>query len=70
MGTKKAAHADRSAKIGMWSTIADAVQSGWGPTSRLLVVLVVLGTVVAGSAMVTGDSELATIIRTLLVRQS
>lgn len=50
----------------MWSTIADAVQSGWGSTARLLVILVMLGAILTGAAMATGESELMGLVRTLL----
>lgn len=66
MGTSKAPRPDTQIKAGMWSTIADAVQSGWGSTARLLVILVMLGAILTGAAMATGESELMGLVRTLL----
>lgn len=66
MKTNKATRPDSQIKTGMWSTIADAVQSGWGSTARLLLILVMLGAIVTGAAMATGDSELVGLVRTFL----
>lgn len=66
MGTSNAPRPDPQIKAGMWSTIAAAVQSGWGSTVRLLLILVTLGAVVTGAAMASGDSELAGLVRTLV----
>lgn len=66
MGTSKAPRPDTQIKAGMWSTIADAVQSGWGSTARLLVILLMLGAMLTGAAMATGESELVGLVRTLL----
>lgn len=65
MGTNKAPRSDRQVKVGMWSTIADAVQSGWGSTARLLIILVMLGAILTSAAMATGESELVGLVRTL-----
>jgi hypothetical protein len=40
MGVKQQAENKR---VGMWSTISDAVHEGWGATARLLVILFALG---------------------------
>jgi len=56
----------RPGKAGMWSTITEAVQAGWGPTARLLAVFALLGLLVVGIAVVAGDSGIATGIRALL----
>lgn len=66
MGTSKATRMGSQIKAGMWSTIADAVQSGWGSTARLLLILAVLGAIVTGVAMASGDSELVGLVRTLV----
>jgi hypothetical protein len=38
MGTKAQ---DKGRQVGMWSTISEAVQEGWGATARLAAILAV-----------------------------
>lgn len=66
MGIKKMNRSESVRRVGMWSTIADAVESGWGSVARLVVVLIALGTVGSGAAVATSNSGLVTILRTLL----
>jgi hypothetical protein len=46
----------------MWPTISAAVQSGWGPTGRLLVILIALVAFIA----VAGDSSISFVLGALL----
>lgn len=52
-------------KAGMWSTIAAAIEAGWGPTARLLAVLAALGIVIIGFAIAAGDTGLGVIFHAL-----
>jgi len=49
-------------EVGMWPTISAAVQSGWGPTGRLLVILIALVAFIA----VAGDSSISFVLGALL----
>lgn len=66
MGTKTAATTESGRRIGMWSAIAGAVEAGWGPTGRLLTVLLLRGAILIGFVLAVGDGELGTMIRKLL----
>ncbi len=43
---------------GMWATVGTAVQSGWGPTLRLLSVFALAGILLGGIGVATGADEL------------
>lgn len=58
---------DLGRKTGMWATITAAVEAGWGATSRLLTVLVILGALVIGITYAAGDNVIVVMLRTLLV---
>ena len=66
MGVKSAARDDSGRKVGMWSAIADAVQSGWGSTVRLLLVLLALGIVLTNIAQAARESGTGIAFRMLL----
>lgn len=53
-------------KIGMWSTISDAVQSGWGAAARLIAVIATVGIVTTFLALATGGGGIGLLLRTLL----
>lgn len=49
---------------GMWSTLGAIVQSGWGPTARLLSIIAVAGLVFGGH--LSGAIDLLSSLRDLL----
>jgi hypothetical protein len=53
-------------RIGMWSTITGAIDGGWGPTARMLVILVVRGGIAIGTVLAVGASPAASVFRSLL----
>jgi len=65
MGTKTAASTDPGRKVGMWSAIADAVEAGWGPTGRLLTVLLLRGAIMVCVAVAVGHGDLVAMVRRL-----
>ena len=64
--TTKMRDVDRA--TGMWSTTNAAVESGWGPTLRLLSVLTVRGALLIGVAVVATESGVFDLINALLAR--
>lgn len=66
MGAKSAARDDSGRKVGMWSAIADAVQSGWGSTVRLLLVILALGIVLTNIALAASESSVGFAFRKVL----
>lgn len=64
MKAKIANRAVCNQKIGMWSTIADAVQAGWGATGRLLTIILLLGMIATTIAVATGGGDLVVAVRT------
>ena len=65
MGTKTATSTIPGHKIGMWTAISGAVEAGWGPTSRLLAVLLLRGVVLVCVAVAVGHGDLAAMIANL-----
>lgn len=51
---------------GMWSTISASVQSGWGSTLRLLVVIGLRGTIPIGVAVLAGGGGLFSLLTALV----
>lgn len=49
---------------GMWSTLGAIVQSGWGPTARLLSIITVAG--IAFGGHLSGAFDLLSMLRDLL----
>lgn len=66
MGTRTPATTESGRRIGMWSAIADAVEAGWGPTGRLLTVLLLRGAIMICFVVAVGDAEFGTMIRKLV----
>lgn len=56
MGTKR--HT-KNRRVGMWSTISDAVRDGWGATARLIAILAVTSSSSAVAAVLTWVQLLA-----------
>lgn len=52
---------------GMWGTVDEAVQSGWGAAFRLILVLTTMSALLAGVGLFVGSGEVADILRTLVV---
>lgn len=50
-----------------WSTISNAVESGWGPTLRLLSIIALRGALVVGAALVAGHSGMFELARELVL---
>lgn len=50
----------------MWSTVGTAVQTGWGPTLRLLSIIALTGVVLVGVGALTGGVELVGLLRSLV----
>lgn len=52
-------------RTGFWSTVGTAVQSGWGPTVRLICVIVAAGTILLATAA--GGEDLIGSFRAMLL---
>lgn len=65
---RKAARARPPSRPGMWSTIGDAVSSGWGATVRMVVILLTLGVMGIGAAMAMEAGALRSLIGLLISR--
>lgn len=57
---------ENEVRPGMWSTVGTAVQSGWGPTLRLLSIIALAGIVLGSVSALTGAGELVELIRNLI----
>jgi hypothetical protein len=66
MGTKIAASTDPGRTVGMWSAIADAVEAGWGPTGRLMTVILLRGAIMVCVAGAVGGGDIVAVIRRLV----
>jgi hypothetical protein len=64
--TSKKTRPSMPSRIGMWSTITGAIDGGWGPTARMLVILVVRGGIAIGTVLAVGASPAASVFRSLL----
>ncbi|REJ03932.1 hypothetical protein DY023_16585 [Microbacterium bovistercoris] len=65
MGAKAATNTDQGQKIGMWTAISEAVEGGWGSTSRLLVVFLLRGVIMLCIAVAVGHGDLPATIAKL-----
>ena len=65
MGTSRVT-IEYSRRVGMWSTIAVAVQGGWGSTGRLLTIFAVLGALCIGVVNAVDGSDILVMLRSLL----
>lgn len=55
---KKSPPSKAATKVTMWATFGSAANNGWGSTVRLILIIVVLGTVLIGIIVASGGPEL------------